>query len=273
MLTIKIDTRETEIKKFFKDAKYAKVEQLPLGDVIFQWNGKDIWIIERKQITDLAHSIKDGRFREQKIRLLSNYKPSQILYLIEGNLDLPLNMEIQTNMPVKTLYSSIYNMMLRDDLKVYKTSGMNETLRFLKNFVWKMQTQGKSFMKQYTIEDYHDSNMKMKLSKKKELDKPTCFLYQLCQVKGVSQKIAKVIIAKHPSWVSLYKTFENQETESEKLNYISNMQVPTNKKTTSTINKSTKEATTKKKTKSNTRSNTRKIGKVIGARIYNFMFS
>ena len=54
-----------------------------------------------------------------------------------------------------------------------------------------MQTQGKSFMKQYTIEDYHDSNMKMKLSKKKELDKPTCFLYQLCQVKGVSQKIAK----------------------------------------------------------------------------------
>ena len=91
MLTIKIDTRETEIKKFFKDAKYAKVEKLPLGDVIFQWNGKDIWVIERKEITDLAHSIKDGRFREQKIRLLSNYKPSQILYLIEGNLDLPLN--------------------------------------------------------------------------------------------------------------------------------------------------------------------------------------
>ena len=90
---------------------------------------------------------------------------------------------------------------------------MNETLRFLKNFVWKMQTQGKSFMKQYTIEDYHDSNMKMKLSKKKELDKPTCFLYQLCQVKGVSQKIAKVIVSKHPSWISLYKAIETQETE------------------------------------------------------------
>ena len=53
-------------------------------------------------------------------------------------------------------------------------------------------------MKQYTIEDYHDSNMKMKLLKKKELDKPTCFLYQLCQIKGVSQKIAKVIVSKTP---------------------------------------------------------------------------
>jgi len=270
MLTIKIDTRETEIKKFFKDATYAKVEKLPLGDVIFQWNGKDIWVIERKEITDLAHSIKDGRFREQKIRLLSNYKPSQILYLIEGDLNLPLNMEIQTNMPVKTLYSSIYNMMLRDDLKVYKTSGMNETLRFLKNFVWKMQTQGKSFMKQYTIEDYHDSNMKMKLSKKKELDKPTCFLYQLCQVKGVSQKIAKVIVSKHPSWISLYKAIETQETEKDKIGYISNMQVPINKKQNKIINtKNTKETKLKKK---NAKS-TRKIGKVIGGRIYNFMFS
>ena len=72
MLTIKIDTRETEIKEFFKKAPYAKVECLSLGDIIFQWNGVDIWIIERKQITDLAHSIKDGRYREQKIRLLSN---------------------------------------------------------------------------------------------------------------------------------------------------------------------------------------------------------
>lgn len=270
MLTIKIDTRETEIKKFFKDATYAKVEKLPLGDVIFQWNGQDIWVIERKEITDLAHSIKDGRFREQKIRLLSNYKPSQILYLIEGNLDLPLNMEIQTNMPVKTLYSSIYNMMLRDDLKVYKTSGMNETLRFLKNFVWKMQTQGKSFMKQYTIEDYHDSNMKMKLSKKKELDKPTCFLYQLCQVKGVSQKLAKVIVSKHSSWISLYKAIETQETEKDKIGYISNMQVPINKTSKASVaNKVSKSGTTLKKT----RSNTRKIGKVIGGRIYNFMFS
>ena len=57
----------------------------------------------------------------------------------------------------------------------------------------------------------------MKLSKKKELDKPTCFLYQLCQVKGVSQKIAKVIVSKHPSWISLYKAIETQETEKDKI--------------------------------------------------------
>ena len=270
MLTLKIDIRETEIKEFFKDAYYVKIEKLPLGDIIFQWNGKDIWIIERKQISDFAHSIKDGRFREQKIRLLSNYNPSQILYLIEGNLDLPLNTEIQTNLPVKTLYSSIYNMLLRDNLKIYKTSGMNETLRFLKNFVWKMQTQGKTFMKQYTIEDYHNSNMKMKLSKKKDLDKPTCFMYQLCQIKGVSQNIAKTIIAKHPSWISLYKALENYNTDYEKFDYIARMRVPVNKKK---VPQSTNNSKTNSKTNSKKRADTRKVGQVVALRIYQFMFT
>ena len=265
MLTIKIDTRETEIKEFFKNAHYAKIERLPLGDIIFQWNGVDIWIIERKQVSDLAHSIKDGRFREQKC-LLSNYNSSQILYLIEGNLDLPLNTEVQKNMPVKTLYSSIYNMLLRDNLKVYKTSGMNETLRFLKNFVWKIQKQGNSFMKNYTIEDYHDSNMRMKLSKKKELDKPTCFMYQLCQIKGVSSKYCKSNSSKASSWISLYKALETHRTEYEKLDYISRIRVPITKKPET---KHKKETTKKKKRKSPT---SRKIGQVIGPRIYNFMF-
>jgi crossover junction endonuclease MUS81 len=274
MLTIKIDTRETDIKAFFKDASYAKIERLPLGDIIFQWNGKDIWIIERKQISDLAHSIKDGRFREQKMRLLANYNPAQILYLIEGNLDLPLNAEVQTNLPVKTLYSSIYNMLLRDNLKVYKTSGMNETLRFLKNFVWKMQTQGESFMKQYTIEDYHDSNMKMKLSKKKHLDKPTCFMYQLCQIKGVSQNIAKVIVAKHPSWISLYKTLEKYSTEYDKFDYISRMPIPIIKTKQSTKIKDNTQANSKNTQKTHKkRATTRKIGQVVAVRIYNFMFT
>ena len=274
MLTVKIDIRETAIKNFFEGVDYVKIESLPLGDIIFQWNGKDMWVIERKEINDLAHSIKDGRFREQKMRLLSNYNPDQILYLIEGNLDLPSNMEVQKNMPVTTLYSSIYNMLLRDKLRIYKTSGINETLRFLKNFVFKMQTQGKTFMKEYTIEDYHNSNMKMKLSKKKELDKPTCFMYQLCQIKGVSQNIAKAIVKKHPSWVSLYKTLEDCNNDYKRFEYISEISVPIN--TTKKSNKTQvppKETNTKKPSKKRKQPTHKKIGKKVGMRIYEYMFT
>ena len=123
-------------------------------------------------------------------------------------------------------------------------------------------------MKQYTMDDYHNSNMKMKLSKKKDLDKPTCFMYQLCQIKGVSLNIAKAIVAKHPSWISLYKTLEAHTTEYEKFDYISRIQVPINKSSKASKASKVSKTSTKKK-----RSNTRKIGQVIGARIYNFMFS
>ena len=42
-----------------------KCEQLALGDSII---GENV-IIERKTLTDLAASIKDGRYREQSFRL------------------------------------------------------------------------------------------------------------------------------------------------------------------------------------------------------------
>ncbi len=44
-------------------------------------------MIERKTVDDLMASIKDGRHREQKIRLLKKQKDSvHIYYLIEGSL-------------------------------------------------------------------------------------------------------------------------------------------------------------------------------------------
>ena len=176
-------------------------------------------------------------------------------------------------------------MLLRDKLRVYKTSGINETLRFLKNFVFKMQTQGKTFMKEYTIEDYHNSNMKMKLSKKKELDKPTCFMYQLCQIKGVSQNIAKAIVKKHPSWVSLYKTLGDCNNDYKRFEYIAEISVPIN--TTNKTNKANKsnkaqvsskeqdnqKTNTKKPSKKRKQPTHKKIGKKVGMRIYEYMFT
>ena len=261
-LTLKIDTRERQIKDFFRGLPYVKIQNLPLGDIIFQWDNEDILIIERKTIDDLAHSIKDGRFREQKMRLISNYPTSKIMYLIEGNLDLSMEIEIQNALPIKTIYSSIYNMILRDNLHVYKTTGISETLRFIKNMVWKLETQKLNFMKTYTKQDYHEANMKMNLGKKKDMDKHTCFMYQLCQVKGVSQSIAKAITDKYPSWKELYDTLQgNCTNDIQKFSLIANIDVPL---------KSPKKISTKNGKPPKT---TRKVGKTIGCRIFNYMFT
>jgi len=64
-----------------------EVKNLDIGDIII-YNGSYKLIIERKTINDLVSSIKDGRYREQKMRLLSyrkkNTNHKNNLICIEG---------------------------------------------------------------------------------------------------------------------------------------------------------------------------------------------
>ena len=72
------------------------VNALSLGDVIIKVisgsesdgvTEKEELIIERKSISDLLSSIKDGRYEEQSFRLNgSNVHNHNIMYLIEGNV-------------------------------------------------------------------------------------------------------------------------------------------------------------------------------------------
>jgi ERCC4-type nuclease len=80
-----IDSREPPEIKTALQNKNTKCEQLHVGDYLFQdEEGNVQLIIERKSICDLQSSLKDGRFREQRSRLLElNCK---IIYIIEGKL-------------------------------------------------------------------------------------------------------------------------------------------------------------------------------------------
>ena len=86
-MSLKIDCREKDLIQCCslvnKDIS-VDIIQLPLGDCIIN----NSLIIERKTLTDLAASIKDGRYREQSFRLQKSLEEGyKVLYLIEGNLD------------------------------------------------------------------------------------------------------------------------------------------------------------------------------------------
>ena len=96
-MIIKIDTREQELfikcqkaieeNLKFKDIKLIS-ETLPLGDIIINDGTNDCVIIERKTLTDLAASIKDGRYDEQSYRLNGiHHHNHNIIYLIEGDIN------------------------------------------------------------------------------------------------------------------------------------------------------------------------------------------
>ena len=92
---LKIDNREKklialikqQIEKDSLDISYV-IDKLDLGDFIFEIDGKEKIIIERKSLNDLASSIMDNRYREQSLRLQNyNMHNHNICYLIEGVLE------------------------------------------------------------------------------------------------------------------------------------------------------------------------------------------
>ena len=93
-MIIKIDNRErkliTLMNALKKDLGYnfdIVVEVLDLGDIIICDDNVEKLIIERKSLSDLAASLKDGRYSEQSFRLngmkIHNHN---IVYLIEGDI-------------------------------------------------------------------------------------------------------------------------------------------------------------------------------------------
>ena len=66
-----------------------EIKSLDLGDYIIydEKYEKDLIIFERKTLSDLESSIKDGRYSEQSLRLSSkSLHNHNIIYLIEGSI-------------------------------------------------------------------------------------------------------------------------------------------------------------------------------------------
>ena len=88
MLNLVYDSRELKLKEYLEPTDKIQIiqEYLDLGDIIFRDDTKDILVIERKTMCDLYSSIQDGRYKEQKIRLMNHYAKYQIVYIIEGDI-------------------------------------------------------------------------------------------------------------------------------------------------------------------------------------------
>jgi ERCC4-type nuclease len=149
-MIIKIDIRETGLiekcnaridlsEKLLPNLQHLKMkrETLDLGDISFHKSGPasgpasgpELVIIERKTISDLYSSIKDGRYNEQSYRLrhygvVPNHN---IYYLIEGNIK-----SSKYSPAVKrTIYSAITSLSLFKGFSIIRTYDVDETVEFI----------------------------------------------------------------------------------------------------------------------------------------------
>lgn len=195
---------------------YYKISNLPLGDFILKNNEESsiYYIIERKSISDLAGSIKDGRFRDQKERLSET--KNDIIYIIEGNIG--KNGKVG-GICKSTIKSSIINLQVKHKFHVFKTDSEADTLEYLLLLYKKIDENG-------GISDFQ----KIKpVTMKKKSNSSSVYVNQLMMISGVSKVIADKIAEVYKSLYQLINTYNNCNVIDGE-NLLSNIQITDKRK-------------------------------------------
>lgn len=186
-------------------------ENIELGDIHIIYN--DIfYIFERKTTSDLQSSIQDGRYKEQKARMLANYSQKQISYIIEGD-DI---LSSKTYNKSRMLQGAYLHTMFRDNIRVLYTKNINETATFILTIATKILDNPQYFNNNEITTDY-TSCVKLKKKKIENIDEHTCYIMQLSQIPYISNVIAKNIAKSYPNMISFIESFKDSDNKNKEL--------------------------------------------------------
>jgi ERCC4-type nuclease len=236
-MKIKIDCREQELLKkcqntleivpSFKNLE-IQTENLPLGDIIINDGTTDRLIIERKSLTDLAASIKDGRYEEQSYRLNGiSHHNHNIIYLIEG--DLSKFNTFKERIDKQTLYSAMFSINYFKGFSLMRSNSMDETAMIVCNMAYKISKDKErlGYYKNIANEnvsqeaeteqskDNNESNKEycsvIKKVKKDNITPENIGEIMLCQLPGVSSTTAMAVLKEYKTLPNLISAIQSNE--------------------------------------------------------------
>jgi crossover junction endonuclease MUS81 len=233
-ISLEIDYREHDLIRLVEeDETFGKnvrheTKNMDVGDIILYVNEQPIYVVERKSISDLNSSVKDGRYREQKARLKKynrdNPSVRSIIYLLEGH-----NVG-RYKMPVPLYYGVVFNSVIRDGIVIYHTNDISDTKTWLTYLIKKMVEHWK------LINVYSESNGgtergtelsdgrsyldSISVKKRDNLTPELCYIQQLCQYQGISPTIASRICEKHKTMVELIQHYNECDIERKRENML-----------------------------------------------------
>uniref|UniRef100_A0A1Q3EWB5 Crossover junction endonuclease MUS81 n=1 Tax=Culex tarsalis TaxID=7177 RepID=A0A1Q3EWB5_CULTA len=213
-----------------------EVRRLSVGD--FLWTVRDDtgaeyilpYIVERKRMDDLASSIKDGRFHEQKFRL-KQCGLANVIYLIEH-----LGNNRQVGVPASTLSQAALNTFVQDFTVKYTENHLHTVLylatmtgllvKNVKNKTFlnitnhspeQLAEATKNFnLSQSTIPLLAFESFNKQSSKTRPCTVKEIFMKQLLQVKLLTIEKVNAIVERYPTPRKLFLAFERCTSEAEK---------------------------------------------------------
>jgi crossover junction endonuclease MUS81 len=237
-ILIFVDTRENALYDdiidrdldIYKDKISIVKETICIGDIHIKFN-ENLYIFERKTIRDLISSIHDGRYREQKARMLSTYNQKYLSYIIEED-DIISSKVYSKNK--STIQGAYINTLFRDNIRILFTKNISETVTLILSIAIKMIDNPKKFISSsnntnteisaassmsQSITDTSSYTDFIKLKKKKidNIDVNTCYIMQLSQIPHISNVIAKNISKIYPNMIELITKLNDCEDKNKEL--------------------------------------------------------
>jgi ERCC4-type nuclease len=207
--TIHIDTRECKLRELLeKNGTLFVTKPLELGDILIEHPKRQI-LIERKTIADFHASITDGRYKNQKLRLLEwrnkmdgeedeqRASRKNIIYLFE---------EKNGDNKDRAYWGALVNMILRDNIGVIQCDGIARTAQVISDIKKKLDEDKFDELegggKNISLEGY---------AKGKYNTPQNCYLGQLSLIPGVSPSMAEKIAEKYPNMRALLDRMDVKE--------------------------------------------------------------
>ena len=187
-----VDTREIYLIELLQLQK-ENVRQLDVGDI---WIGEGEMglVIERKSIRDLESSILDGRYKEQRGRILSYCQThkTQPMYILEG----PLNSSTG-RLQTKAILKFINRLIFHYQIPVQQTSGTQETAQLVRALMEQWAENPKNLQRATELIKVTDG-----IHVRKKANASDFKYFGICclaQCPGVSVKMGEVLITKFGS--------------------------------------------------------------------------
>jgi ERCC4-type nuclease len=243
-MNIQIDCREAELLqkcetmiKMIPKFTNLKITSgaLPLGDIIINDGLQDCIIIERKTFSDLAASIKDGRYKEQSYRLNGlPHHNHNIIYLIEG--DITRFNSFKERIDPDTMYSAMFSINYFKGFSVMRSTSIAESASIICNMAYKIGKSTKPCfytnvaslpvtgqpVQPDTINAETNSSSNETISEKdycaviKKVKKDNITIdnigeIMLCQIPGVSSTTALSILGQYKTLPNLIKSIQEND--------------------------------------------------------------
>lgn len=161
-------------------------------------------VIERKALADLKSSYSDGRYKDQKARLI-NCDADMVVLLVEGYV----GSKVKEDAVKQRFLSTFVHTMFRDKISVYHTPCIQDSFEWIEWTCHEMATGKLERTAEYMERTKYTDNIKM--SRKANLTADHGLELQLASIPGISAKMARAVNQKYPSMMHLCKAYAEVE--------------------------------------------------------------